>query len=124
MIVSLPDYLRLIFHLPVHTDAEKRAAERIEDELSRRYGGLTASLLRTPVFLGRWLAEGEFEQEVWEDDEIALVMADIPGRPIHSPDFLSELQELKEIALETYAERGVPQKALWLVVQPMFLVSD
>jgi hypothetical protein len=112
---------------PVGSPALLRAANHIISLLLRHervqsWGGFTHSEAAPPAFTGYfWDVEpNPPEQSRWERDQNVLILIDTPGETPES--LLDELEALRARVNGAYAKYGMPQKAVWITMQPLSIL--
>jgi len=86
------------------------------------WGGFTHSRTAPAAFTGYfWDADQEHsERSHWERDQNVLILIDAPGATAES--LVDELEALRLRIEEAYLYYGLPQKAVWITVQPLSIL--
>lgn len=116
----LTDGTRLTLFLPANDATEAGAVTEIISDLRSRFGGCSHSVLRQPVFRGYWF---DPETATLYIDQISLVISDIP-LAVNDPALVENLSDVRNYALQVYADLGSVQEEVWTIVQPTFRLIE
>jgi len=88
--------------------------QRVKD-----WGGFTYSQMAPTAFTGYfWDEDREYpERSFWERDHNVLILIDAPGET--SDTLVDELEALRIRVNESFQRYGMPQKAVWITIQPL-----